>query len=71
MSDLFLDEFARYVGSPYQTSLSEAGEKKYLYCLRREPQNGMEQNVKCLWKEKDRWPIDIGRKYIKVIDNLL
>ena len=23
----------RYVGSPYQTSLSEAGQEKYLYCM--------------------------------------
>ena len=25
----------RYVGSPYQTSLSEAGQDKFLYCVRR------------------------------------
>ena len=24
----------RYVGSPYQTSLSEAGQDKYFYCVR-------------------------------------
>eukprot|EP01036_Dinobryon_divergens_P023323 gene23323-31654_t len=50
----------RYVGSPYQTSLSEAGQEKYLYCMAiHTSQNQM------TWKEEERWPIDIGRKYIK------
>jgi hypothetical protein len=27
----------RYVGSPYQTSLSEAGQDKFFYCVQRSP----------------------------------
>ena len=55
----------RYVGSPYQTSLSEAGQKKYLYCLSCLPDS--KNSNKYSWKETDRWTIDIGRKYFKAL----
>ena len=55
--------YYRYVGSPYQTSLSEAGQVKYLYCM----SSKKSENNSFLWKEEDRWPIDIGKKYYKVI----
>lgn len=55
----------RYVGSPYQTSLSEAGQKKYLYCLSCLPDSNNPN--KYSWKETDRWTIDIGRKYFKAL----
>lgn len=31
---MYYHNFVRYVGSPYQTSLSEAGQDKYFYCVR-------------------------------------
>ena len=83
--------FYRYVGSPYQTSLSEAGQEKYLYCMNSKTglqsnnnndtnsnsnnnnNNSYNSNGKNLsdsncynWREEDRWPIDIGRKYFRV-----
>jgi len=53
----------RYVGSPYQTSLSEAGQEKYLYCMKVDISVGLEA---AKWMEEERWCIDIGKKYIKV-----
>jgi len=55
----------RYVGSPYQTSLSEAGQKKYLYCLSCTPDSAKPNQYK--WKETERWTIDVGRKYFKAL----
>eukprot|EP01041_Mallomonas_annulata_P000110 gene110-158_t len=46
----------RYIGSPYQTSLSEAGQTKFIYCV---------TNSNNVWKEEKRWPFEIGRKYFK------
>jgi hypothetical protein len=38
----------RYVGSPYQTSLSEAGQDKYFYCMQRSPVTAEElANARC------------------------
>ena len=51
----------RYVGSPYQTSLSEADQVKYLYNM--EVQEGVGKKK---WKEIERWPIQVGKKYMKV-----
>jgi hypothetical protein len=51
-----------YVGSPYQTSLSEANEKKYLHCIHCDKSKPGMFN----WREVDRWRIDIGPKYFKV-----
>lgn len=67
----------RYVGSPYQTSLSEAGQAKYLYCMGSIPSqneifSGGDPNVDKLinqrrqWYEEERWEIDVGRKYFKL-----
>ena len=58
--------FIRYIGSPYQTTLSEAGQIKYLYCM--DSKYGNKDSYE--WKEVERWPIDIGRKYFKVSDIL-
>ena len=49
----------RYVGSPYQTSLSEAGQDKFLYC--------MSNDGAADWKEEERWVLDVGRKYFKAL----
>ena len=65
----------RYVGSPYQTSLSEAGQAKFLYCLgsTQSPTpsiNGVNKiDTKVYWKEMERWKIDVGKKYFKVKNN--
>lgn len=48
----------RYVGSPYQTSLSEAGQSKSLILV------DSEQNWKCV----EEIPIDIGRRYHRITD---
>jgi hypothetical protein len=53
----------RYVGSPYQTSLSEAGQTKYLYELT----CNKVSNAQWEWYESERWPIDVGKKYFKVM----
>eukprot|EP00981_Chlorochromonas_danica_P004003 scaffold760_cov178-Ochromonas_danica.AAC.5 len=59
----------RYVGSPYQTSLSEADQEKYLYQLSLEKQkqttDSEEKKLK-IWKESHRWPITFGRRYFKL-----
>ena len=93
------------MGSPYQTSLSEAGQVKYLYCMSCIPRGvttgtaaaaavatesaSQQYDASALsgaaavaaaaaaatresppqqyeWKEVNRWPIDIGKKYFKV-----
>lgn len=74
------DSSLRYVGSPYQTSLSEAGQDKFLYCMSVKPAAGRANDTtaamnssdnsstssgKLIWKEDKRWVIDIGKKYIK------
>lgn len=65
----------RYVGSPYQTSLSEAGQLKYFYNLGATPIlqiSNSEAQISTLiqysrnWHEEERWPISFGRKYFKV-----
>lgn len=69
----------RYVGSPYQTSLSEAGQEKFLYCLERQQgggstllegdgadwmgAEGAEEGGGPVWREGERWQLDVGRKY--------
>lgn len=55
----------RYVGSPYQTSLSEADQAKFLYLLssRRESTDPQSRHV---WKEEEHWPMSFGRKYFRV-----
>ena len=60
----------RYVGSPYQTSLSEAHQQKFLYCLRNDvaaPGAGGGSST-CLysWVEEERIPFNVGKKYFKV-----
>ena len=54
----------RYLGSPYQTSLSEAGQKKYLYCLSSKvnSQNDVSERT---WSEEERFEIEVGRKYFR------
>ncbi|RYH21299.1 hypothetical protein EON65_20980 [archaeon] len=54
----------RYVGSPYQTSLSESDQQKLLYLLSSAPGDAGSPHRQ--WKELDRWPIDFGRKYYRV-----
>jgi hypothetical protein len=65
----------RYVGSPYQTSLSEAGQTKFLYCMSYLPSNdtvnesfsdGPHAKDRLVWKEEQRVPIHVGMKYFKV-----
>ena len=64
----------RYVGSPYQTSLSEAGQEKYLYCMNSKTgldhdnsnDNGLLSSSNYFWREESRWPLDVGRKYFRV-----
>lgn len=65
----------RYVGSPYQTSLSEAGQIKYFYNMASAPflhdSSNDKRNSTFLqysrnWREAERWPISFGRKYFKV-----
>ncbi len=66
----------RYVGSPYQTSLSEAGQDKFLYCLSCLPVSstpGRDIDVashaaenRYEWKEVERWVLNVGKKYFKV-----
>ena len=64
----------RYVGSPYQTSLSEAGQEKYLYCMNSRTgldddnsnDNGLLSSSNYFWREESRWPLDVGRKYFRV-----
>lgn len=65
------DSKVRYVGSPYQTSLSEAGQEKYLYCMECtlvESQAGTphQEKQQYEWKEVERWPLNVGKKYWKV-----
>ena len=50
----------RYVGSPYQTSLSEAGQDKFLYLM------SSGEAGAARWAEARRWTISIGKKFIKV-----
>ena len=59
----------RYLGSPYQTSLSEAGQKKFLYCLSATPNTRFPDPLvtRKQWSEEKRWELDVGRKYFKVI----
>ncbi|CAM9298178.1 unnamed protein product [Scytosiphon promiscuus] len=49
------DGFIRYVGSPYQTSLSESGQSKALIVLDAET-----------WQERKEIPLDIGRRFFRV-----
>lgn len=57
--------YLQYVGSPYQTSLSEAGQEKYLYLMNCDKEAGSE---KLLWKRETKWPIHLqtAKKYFKV-----
>lgn len=63
------------MGSPYQTSLSEAGQEKYFYCVQR-GNHGVVAGVEAAasaadneqpetWKEVERWVCDIGRKIFR------
>ena len=65
----------RYVGSPYQTSLSEAGQVKYLYEMTSEQiESPLSESTRMnrKWLESERWEIDLGKKYYKVVtDNCL
>ena len=54
----------RYVGSPYQTSLSEASQDKFLYCM--ECEFDASRNT-YQWREAERWTIDVGKKYFKAL----
>lgn len=61
--------FRRYVGSPYQTSLSEADQAKYLYEVSLlPPEPGHERRN---WKETSRWPLLVGKRYYKVRSHFL
>lgn len=69
------------MGSPYQTSLSEAGQDKFFYCVQRGPHRDHRATDSCsrtdeiarsvdveaeTWKEVERWTVSIGSKIIKV-----
>lgn len=62
----------RYVGSPYQTSLAEAGQDKFFYCVERSgvdvtgsmSEQGQSQGLR--WREAERWVVRIGSRIIKV-----
>lgn len=54
------------MGSQYQTSLSEAMQDKYLYCLQRQS-NGLDGGNKMIWRESERWKVQFGKRYFKVI----
>lgn len=67
----------RYVGSPHQTSLAEAGQDKYLYCVQRGRHgDAVGESARAVapsaneqpetWKEVERWVINIGRKIYRV-----
>jgi DNA repair exonuclease SbcCD ATPase subunit len=55
----------RYVGSPYQTSLSEAGQDKFLYTMSCVPSAAGQGESRLEWKEDERWVLDVGKKYFK------
>lgn len=59
----------RYVGSPYQTSLSEAGQDKFLYTMSCVPSAAADAagqgERRLVWKEDERWVLDVGKKYFK------
>ena len=54
----------RYLGSPYQTSLSEAGQEKYLYCLSSNESRSNATHYRT-WLEEDRFAIEVGKKYYR------
>ena len=54
------DTCITYVGSPYQTSLSEAGQAKRLMLLHRQPPD--KQGGVAAWTEADSIAIDLGRR---------
>lgn len=69
----------RYVGSPYQTSLSEAGQDKFFYCVQRGHHKASNTSISDTvassvepvpetWKEVERWTVSIGSKIIKVFE---
>jgi hypothetical protein len=51
-----------YLGSPYQVSLSEAYQDKYLYSFTSSP----DSNGNCMWKEESKWKINCGKKHYMV-----
>jgi DNA repair exonuclease SbcCD nuclease subunit len=53
-----------YIGSPYQVSLSEAGQAKRFLLLSRCKTN--EQKGGRTWAEKSSVPVDVGRRYFRV-----
>ena len=66
----------RYVGSPYQTSLSEAGQVKYLYNMKNVINNNItnsnsslnnQSNKNMIWYEEERWELSVGKKFYKVV----
>ena len=72
----------RYVGSPYQTSLSEAGQDKFLYCMQTKASTGTSasststssisssspSSPSITWSEHEPpWRLDIGRKHYKAL----
>jgi DNA repair exonuclease SbcCD ATPase subunit/DNA repair exonuclease SbcCD nuclease subunit len=65
----FSQQSLRYVGSPYQTSLSEADQIKYLYEVSLLDRDSNARAHK--WKETDRWPVQIGKRYFKIDYNQL
>ena len=61
----------RYVGSPYQTSLSEAGQEKFLYTMAYTPAESSffgSSSAAPVWKEQERWALDVGKKYFKAVN---
>ena len=44
----------RYLGSPYQTSLSEAGQEKYLYCMATSSAGVGAESTAREWVEEER-----------------
>ena len=69
----------RYVGSPYQTSLSEAGQEKFLYCMNSRtgitnsdisPDSSIGPSS-YNWSEDSRWVLNVGKKYFKVFSIFL
>lgn len=65
------------MGSPYQTSLSEAGQEKFLYCMN--SRTGVTSSADAdstsgpgsfSWSEDSRWVLDVGKKYYRVSPSL-
>lgn len=49
--------------------MSEAGQKKYFYCMSitaKTVNSNLNDHALNIWKEDERWEINIGKKHYKV-----